>query len=344
MNWSDELTRIRRYLRDPDGNIWSTPLLLELWNQASAQLAREVMMLRDVRVLPVPPRFQGSYMYYWEWASRGDGTRYYRCLLQAGGHFVATAMWEVQQFAGVTPDADDIGHAYTHPWEAFFVTPNQPPPVAFPDDVSEALGVYWDSEPIEYMRFRDVLQRDPTWRSRAGETFSYFMQQEVENEMVLYPRPSSVDWNDDTGDGWVTSVSGDTTSSDIGIITQRTGNVLNQDTGVAVDALDTAGNVTILYNVAPTRMTAITNVPEWPEYLWRFLRYRVLELAYQANTDGNIPTLARFWGSRYRIGVGALRRFVRMRGEDRDYVLSATPGARRAPKRHARLPDSYPPV
>lgn len=345
MTWAAELVRIRRFLRDPEGKIWSTDTLRELWNAAQAQLTREVGVLRDVRVLAIPPRYQGSYLFAWEWAARGEGTRWYRALVQAGGHFAATWVWETQVFAGVAGEADDdSGYAYTHPWEAYLAGGALPAPVALPDDAGQVLGLYYDGEPLEATTRRLVQRTDPTWRRRAGKVFAYYWDGDLENEVVLYPRPSSITWDDAAGSGWVTSVAGDTTADDQGLITQRTGSVLSGDAGVSVDTLEQANNLLMVYDVAPRRLSGLSDEVDLPGYLWRYVRYRVLQLAYETNSDGRIPSLAAFWRERWGAGLTALKRFRQRRLEDRTYTLSGVRGARRGSTRHPRLPDSYPPV
>ncbi len=344
MSWGTELNILRRYLRDPAGNIWGERLLRSLWDEVSRDLQDRVALLEDVAVIPVPPRFQYSHTHDWE---RGlhAGTAGYHAMRQQGGHYATCYRWEVQQKFALQADVSDEGTAtFTHPWEAWAgLAPGMPVPFPLPANAHRLKGCYYDDEPITHVDRKRIEQTDPSWMTREGEAYNYSQSDDYTGHIFLYPRPSSVTWDDlDNDPGMLTAVEDDTIGAETGMITQRTGSVLGGDFGVALDTLGTADNVLVYYEVQPLEVTGLGGETGWPEYCDRFVRYGVLERAFKANTDGRIPSLSRYWGERYRAGVKTLNRFAGRRKRDIDYRLRAYDVPARRIVRLPRLPDGYP--
>ncbi len=199
MSFADELIRIRRLLRDPDGNIWDTDLLREFWNEIQHDVQIKTSILEDVTVLAVPPRFKASYMYDWERAHTEKGS--FQCFYQQDGHFVFTYYDEVQQTFGIAGDTSIGGNTYAHPFEAWFGTPGYLPPIPYPANFHKTKGFYYDEEPIEFEERKTIERRDPSWRSREGRVISYTRESSETNQFVLYPKPSSDTWDDIRGNG-----------------------------------------------------------------------------------------------------------------------------------------------
>jgi len=193
MNFADELIRIRRLLRDPDGNIWNTDLLRELWNEVQHEVQIRTSVLEDVTVIAVPPRFKASYMFDWERAHTDKGS--FQCLFQQDGHFVFTYYDEVQQNFGIPGDTSIGGWMYTHPFEAWFETQGYPPKIPFPVNFHKAKGFYFDEEPVPYEDRKTIERRDPSWRSREGKAIAYTRESPEDNQFILYPRVAAT--NDD---------------------------------------------------------------------------------------------------------------------------------------------------
>ena len=588
MTFAAELVRIRRLLSDPAGNVWGNDLLEGLWNEVQQDVQLRTSILEDVAVVPVPPRFQSSYMHECEREYAGDNA--YRCLFHQEGYFAFTAYFEVQEAFGVDGNATTAGAAYTHPLEAWYATPAYPPRFPLPGNFGNAKGLYHDEEPVPYVERRHIEKIDPSWRSRSGLPNAYTRESDEDNQFLLYPKPSTVVWNDissgvtidpegvefdgtsdyltrgggltgaadgkkglisfwfrsdqttardiltakgggngasiliktgyvaiavdraggagglsfrtpdniftdnsqhhvmaswdteddslhlyfdgvsalgtittqtnnvdldftsatdwvvggnmsfevarlwdgglaqlyyniaeyldlsvaanreklikagqpvylgsdgsgptgtapillldggvtdyatnvgtggdftvvgelgtpdplffgDTDlsvlnpDSMVTSVSGDTTGSELGIITQRTGNLLTDESGFAVDVLDAVDNVLIVYDVEPTEVDGVGSTSDFPAFLTKYIRHGVLARAYQANTDGNSPDMAAWWGRRYALGLTAIATYQGKRTRDRNrrYVTQSSPATRRR-VRHPRLPDAYPAI
>ena len=73
MDWSDQRERIRRFLRDPDGLIWSDALLLRLYNSEQEQLHQTVGLLDQARIVRTPPMFDFAISHDWENVSATEG-------------------------------------------------------------------------------------------------------------------------------------------------------------------------------------------------------------------------------------------------------------------------------
>jgi len=338
--WGQALKRVRRYIRDPDGNIWSTDLLRELWNEVQREFQTRTSILEDVRTISVPPRFHATITHDFEYAF-APGTVHYRALRQQQNHFTACYVWEVQEHFALEADISDINVAIIHPWEGWASDPSDPPPFPLPADYHEGKAMYYDLEPLPQSGRKAIQRSDPSWRSRTGEPICWARVDDASNQFFLYPLPSTVVWNDETGDGMVTSVSGDTTGAEVGVVTQRTGTVLSGELGVGVEVLEADDNLLAVFEVAPVDVVSEGTEIAFPDYLEKYIRHGVVSRAYGANTDGHIPSLAAYWAQRYEMGIEATKRFARKRRRDRDYQFRTHQAASRRSRR-PRLPDGYP--
>ena len=172
MRLIEQITAIRRYLRDPDGRLWDNDLLIDLWNLVQDEFTAEVKAFEDVRALPIPPRCQMSYMHVWETELiSAVSTQIYQCLLSQGGEYVCSAPWEVQQFVWIDGDANASGAYVMHPWEAWqagYVTDHLVE-MPFPENFRQLVGLYYDNENLEFSSLKEIQSTDPSWRSRRGE-------------------------------------------------------------------------------------------------------------------------------------------------------------------------------
>lgn len=339
--FATQLTKLRRALRDPEGNVWDTDLLIGLWNEVQHEFQIRTSLLEDVRALSVPPRYETSYMHDWEYEFATEPA--YRCLRQQQNFYAYSARFEVQErFSLDESDVSDKGQGYTHPFEAFMASSSpQLPRFNFPDNFDTMKGLYYDEEPLSYMRPRDIVQ-DSSWEIREGDPIGYTRLDEVSNEFVLFPRPSTVVFNDQEGTGMVTSVSGDTTSAEVGTLTLRTGTVVSEVEGIAVDVIEADDNILIIYDIAPQEVNGPADELDYPAFIAKYIRYGVLARAYRVNNDGYIPSLAAYWLERYQVGIQAVNEFKWVRRRDRDYQLRTKTAPARVSRRHPRLPDKYP--
>lgn len=345
MSLADEIKIIRRYLRDPDGNIFDEELLIDLYNYSQDFLASRIEVHQEVRGLPVPPRFQISYTYLWEWEVIKDKGTPFRAFLHNANEFVCTGAWEAQEFAQISSDVSSQGAHFTHPWEAWegFAS-GQMAIMPFPQNFSEAIGVYYDNEPLYPETLKSIQSEDSSYQTRTGEPRSYVRVDVLDNQFAIYPRPETRGADLVGTDGPAQHLDGDTVGVELGVITKRTGTFLTGDDGISVDIVESEDNLILVYKSRPAQVASYADEIEWPVFMRKYIRYGVLELAYKANTDARIMSLAAYWGNRYRLGIEALKKFKSNRRADRDYrLMSARPGPVRR-RRRPRLPDSYPAI
>ena len=193
-----------------------------------------------------------------------------------------------------------------------------------------------------YEERRRIAGADPDWETRSNVPLRWTIEDEASNQFVLYGKPSTISWTTDSGEGMVTSVEDDTTSEETGIITKRTGSLLSSESGAAIDVIEEDDNITLVYKVAPQDIESVGDEPDFPQYLNKYIRYRVLGLAYGANTDGRIPSLAGYWNDRAALGIEVIKRFTNNRFKDKEYRLQNQQIPARRTRRHPRLPSSYP--
>ena len=342
MTWATELLKIRRYLRDPDGNIWSEGLLRDLWNEAQDDLQNKTNILEDVTSISVPPRFQMSYVHDWEVQFIPEGHIAYRCFRNQGNHFSFTCRFESQIAAGIGTDTVDEGPAVTHPWEAWVQTDvGHEIPFPLPRNFHSMKWISHDKDPISVTSRRQVMNTGSSWVvHQSTKPSNYYHTDEIDDQIVLWPRPSTADWRDGMEDpGMITHIEDDTNASDLGTIIRRTGTLLSNDAGIAVDVIELDDNILISYDIAPTEVSGLGAAIDWPEYMTRYVRFGVLHRAFRANTDGQNNDLATFWKDRYGLGVEAIKSFRRQKTV-RTRRLGATIVRRR--DRRPRLPDTFP--
>lgn len=351
MQWHENEKRIRRYLRDPDENIWSDAFLRNAFNDSQFDFFLRVGMLESVDTLRVPPMFQMSYIHDWEWQHRDTAGRCFQALrIHHQSPKAFCFHWEAQA-EGLTTDSDsDFGEMYTHPWEAWLcpTTPAEPAPLWFPHDFHSEKLVAWDQKPIDFISFKEMQSRDASWRTREGQPQHWYRLDSLSNEFRLYPQASSPDWDDITGsasEGTVLFTDFLTESGELGILADIQSLEASADVGGVTDTLRAEGNVLMIYNAKPRDVESADSENSYPDFLTKYIEYRAISQALAANTDGYIPSLVEYWNWRYETGVNLVRRYKMKRKQDRDYRLTTkgVPG-RSARHRHPRLPDEYPAV
>jgi hypothetical protein len=347
MTWANNLARIRRFLRDPDANIWSDTVVRNLFNDAQRDLQQKTGFLEDVQAVRVPPMYEMSYLQDWEWAFLPSNTGNYQALrYHEQAEIVFAYRWEPQAVWGlIEATAPDGGVHFTHPFEAFMgMVPGEIVPLQFPTGFHNAKFVAWDKQPIDFLTLKSIQQDDPSWVGRSGEPFAYWRPDKFENQFCLYPNPSSPVWDDIDGDpdiGGVIFTDEDTVSSEYGTIIDA-GGLMSQDLGIATDIIETDDNVLFVYSKTPQEVVSENDESDFPPYLQKYAEHGALERAYAVDNDGQIQSLRDYWAMRKELGLKVIQRFMSLRKQDRDYRLTTkgAPGFRT--RRQPRLPDSYP--
>ena len=345
MTWGTELAKLRRSLRDPEGNIWTDIFLRRVYNDIQQEFQKKTRVLEDVTSQRVPQLYHYAYMYDWEYGYLpSKWSQFYLCLLQHD-QYVICHRWEAQAITGIDSAVSDYGVNFIQPWEAYMgpASPGHEVKMRFPQNLNHVKFMAYDEEPIAATTKKRVQNSDPSFVTRSGRTFSYYPYDETDNSYVLYPRPSVSFANDVTGDGVAFYAAGDTESDTTGIIAVRDDSTPSASFGASVDIVGTVDQVFLVYDVTPNDVANADDEPDFPEFIRKYIRYGAAARAYSANTDGRIPSLGDYWQTRFNVGIRFVKQYVRNRRQDRDYRL-VTKSVQPRRSRRPRLPDGYPAV
>jgi hypothetical protein len=199
MNWGDHKDRMRRYLRDPDANIWSNALLLNLYNDSQRDMQQKTYPLEEVRALRLPPLYNCGYLYDWEWAflNAERGHNYQALRYHQQTERVVCYRFEAGIDADYQDDTSDEGTHFTQGWEAFTddVSPGSVVPVWFPENFGTAKLVAYNREPLDYMDKKELQPGQSTWQTHSGKPSHYWRYDTLDNSFVIWPRPSDPSWD-----------------------------------------------------------------------------------------------------------------------------------------------------
>ena len=198
MNFGEQLTRIRRMLRDPDANLWTRNYLKNSYNMVQREILRRTKHIENATILKYPPLYQSTYLYDWEFHFL-VGSRFFRCLRDyQQGDFSYCFRDEATTFAEVDSSIPEAGFMFTQPWEAFTgETPGVPVSIKFPENFHTTKMLAWDKWPLEYKPKKAITQSDTTYQTREGEPVYYYREDDQENAFIPYPRPSTVTFEDE---------------------------------------------------------------------------------------------------------------------------------------------------
>ena len=343
--WLDELTKVRRFLRDPDGNIWSDAFLKHLWNDVQKDVQNRIGILEDVIAQRIPDLYHCSYLYDWEWSYLPSQYSEFFQALRKHDEYVFCHAWEPQEITSISSDAVELGAHCTQPWEAFMgQTVAEEIRMKFPKNFRDVKFMAYDEAPIIPTTRKLVQSMDSSYLTTTGTVLYYYEYESLDRSYVLYPKPSTAFVDDPTGEGIAFYVEDDTEDTTVGTIAIRTGSSESGNVGASVDVIGIQDNILMVYDVSPTDVDSISSEIDFPDYVTKYIRFGVVGRAYDANTDGRIVSLARFWNNRYEIGIKTLERFMRKRRQDRDYRLTTKPSGTIKRRRWPRLPSTYPDV
>ena len=345
--WKDNKKRIRRFLRDPNANIWADGFLRRSWNDAQVDFSEATGFLDSIEALRVPPQYYATYMHDWEWQYFGVEKKYQCFKYYHQSQTVSCYKWETQKWL-TSGTLTEEGTAFTHPFEAYMVTnANSNTPLWFPENFKKTRFIAWDNEPIEYLSKKYITSVDASWKTQSGTPFAYWREDELSNEFYLYPRLSSPTWDDTVGsalDGEVLFTDDEEADIEFDTIIDIPGFITNQNNGIAIDTVDTDNNVLIIYDTQPVDVEADNDEPDYPKFLQKYIEYAVLEVSYSANTDGRISSLQGYWKWRKELGLQLIKKYKWKRLADRDFRLTSKGGTSQRRSRGPRLPDTYPNV
>lgn len=327
------LARMRRFLRDPDGLIWSDADILANWNQAQLEFSQKAKVLERVEAHHYPPEW--TWVYLWEWERQHLDGDMYRALsvYQQTGEVICYP-WEAGYWSDLSDTPDD-GYRFTHPWEG--AQTSMPADVVVMKMHTRAQRmkfVAYDEEPIQAAQLREIATDDPYWKTRTGQVTNYYFMDETKNLYCLYPHPSSVVWDE---------VAEEDTFDDAGGFITDMGELYDADLGMVTDAIDTEHSVFMVYDAIPYEIDGWNDTEcSIPETMRKYVECATLERCFGADTDGFIPSLRDYWKMRKEAGIEAVKRMMRMRVKDRDYQLGGSRPAVRL--RGGTLGAHYPSV
>lgn len=335
--FNDEKTIIRRFLRDPDGNIWSDDTILTFWNDAQTEIATKINFIESAHVYTYPPQWTWAYMRDWEFQYI-EGDKYKTLTTWQARNIECCYPWEPGYWL-TSSDTFDNGDRFSVPWEAHYCSAGDVVPIPFHARFSKMRFMAFDESPVTPIDRKNIAQTDSHYRTASGDPQYYWRLDDYENTFVLYPRPTSITWDDDS----LLESPLDSFDDAGGIITWTESALDETDTGIITETVDSEGHIFALFDKLPA------DVPEsgwdeagidWPEFLVRYIRFGTLERCFGADTDGFIPSLRDYWRLRKEAGIRAMKRYKAMRSGDRDYQL----GGKMRPQgsRHAKLPSGYP--
>jgi hypothetical protein len=327
---NDSIIRIRRFLRDPGGAIWSDDDLLLWFNEAQMEIVQKTGVLERVEAHYYPGRFTWSYQNDWEWEYI-EGDRY-KCLMenQASGEVICYP-WESGYWMSLSGTPDD-GYRMTQPWESAYGTPADAIPITLHHEFHRMKFAAYDEDPITPIGQKELAEQDRWYKTRTGLVTNYYRPDEEGNMLVPYPRPATVVFQEFD----YTEVLSDTGGKE----TYDEDYLQEKETGIALDYISTENAFLFVYESLPTELADITETPDVPSWLVRIVEHGTLERAYGADTDGFIPSLRDYWKARKEIGLMALKKFKRMRLTDRDFRLGGR--YEKYTVQHPTLGEHYP--
>lgn len=200
MNLSEQLARIRRKLRDPQGKIWSRSLIVDTYNDCQKEIKVKTKFIEDIDVIEIPPVYDASYMHDWEWRHLPEGTnRAYRCLRYSEqGGFAFCHRFESEMYFGRDNDLADEGTHFAHPWEGMMCdTPGETIRFKFPTDFHSTIYIAYDRKPLDFEQKKFIQMADQSYINTEGEPYCYYREDDLDNEFVLYPKPQA-NFDDET--------------------------------------------------------------------------------------------------------------------------------------------------
>ena len=346
MSWGKELAKVRRSLRDPDGNIWSDISLRHIWNDIQQEFQKKTRVLEDVISQRIPQLYHYAYMYDWEYGYLpSKWSQFYQCLVQHD-QSVICHRWEAQAITGIDSGVGEYGINFIQPWEAYMgpALAGHEIKMRFPQNFNTMKYIAYDEEQITATTKKRVQRSDPSFTTRVGRVFAYYPYDHMDNSYVLYPRPSVSFADDIDGEGVAFYASGDTESDATGIIAVRDDSTPSASFGASVDIIGTVDQIFMVYDVSPNDVANADDEPDFPEFIRKYIRYGVVSRAYGSNTDGRIQSLSDYWQTRYNVGIRFVKQYVRNRRQDREYRLTTKVVRPRRNIRLPRLPDGYPAI
>ncbi len=328
------LDKLRRFLRDPAGDIWSDADLLTYWNDAQIEVAQKTVILTRVEAHHYPPEYNYAYTHDWErHYIEGDAyCPFEESMTRPGMSF--THIWEAAYYLDSVTTMQS-GYRITHPWEAAYVSPDGFIPIKLHGQVDRIIFAAYDREEIRPASRKEIAESNPYYRTQTGPPTEYWRIDDYSNQIVLYPQPSMVLNNYD-----YTEILDDPATYPDPLTTSDEEWLDDSDTGIITDITTLDDSLFVIYQALPTDIEAWTEESALPPWFLKGVECAALERAYGADTDGFIPTLRDYWKMRKELQIKLISKFKVLRLTDRDFVMGTFP--RKWQGRGGQLPSNYP--
>lgn len=167
MTVTADLDRVQERLHDA-GAIWPRAELLRWYNDGYRELLALAQATRRWRLMDVPGRTTYALTYEWEDRHTAGGT-FGRPMRSVGhGWGVATALWEAEHLAGVTPSTTLA--ALTQEWERAHVgETDRHYRFVLPRNHERIARVTWNERRLLPVSVRELDETDVAWERRVGE-------------------------------------------------------------------------------------------------------------------------------------------------------------------------------
>ena len=332
---SQTLTKLRRFLRDPDGTIWTDADILTYWNDAQIEVAQKTLILSQVEAHHYPPEYNFTYTHDWEKQfCEGDSyCPFEQSMTRAGLAFCH--VWESAYYLD-TVSTSQPGYRITHPWEAAYVNPDGFIPIPLHEQLDRMMFCAFNRLQIEPASRKEISESTPYYQTQIGLPQNYWRVDEFNNQIVMYPHPAMILRNYGYTDILSDPADGDS-------VTSSTEEWLDlTDTGLITDIINLDNSLFMVYQAIPRDLSAWTDEVTLPPWIMKCVECAALERAYGSDTDGFIPTLRDYWKMRKDIQLKLIGKFKTLRLTDRDFVMGSMPKVRQG--RGGKLPSHYPAV
>jgi hypothetical protein len=188
MNLAEQMIIMRRFLRDPEGDVWSADQLLLYWNSAQIEVAAKLGYMERAMTLRYPSQFVLSYLHEWEYQYTGGSLTPVDKIGLESGDYVMSFPWEAA-YDATTTDAVDDGARLTQQWEASYSNPSEVLRVHLSDDIESVKYAAFDEDTIEQTNERTISSGDGYYKTTTGEAEYYYFPDKMHNCVVVYPRP-----------------------------------------------------------------------------------------------------------------------------------------------------------
>ncbi len=338
-NFATQLIKVRRFLRDPDGLIWTDEDVRTYYNDTLLELSSKIGFIEKVHTYKYPPEWTFSYMYDWE-KQYADGDKYQCFTIWQAQNVVITYPWEATYWL-TNSDTPDSGTRFTHPWESAYSAPADYVPSPFHAKFNKARFVAYNERALSPTTQGELAGKDSHYKTASG-TPGWYWRPDIEgNQIVIYPRPSSITFDD----GGLLRDPTEALDDAGGLNTWDEASLDERDTGIITDNIDTVDALFMVFESLPQEVTSsagdwYTEEVDFPDIFLKYVMAGCLERCFGADNDGFIPSLRDYWRLRKEIGIKAIRKFKVLRLSDRTFQLGGNQGRRLSS--HPRLPAEYP--